>query len=43
MNEWSFIGQDILLGIGKSDTINEFKQWCGLAVLEMTLLSNPLA
>ena len=25
MNEWGFIGQDILVGIGKSATSNKFK------------------
>ena len=29
MNEWDFIGKDILLGIGVSATINIFKQRCG--------------
>ena len=31
MNEWGFIGYDILVGIGYSATINNFKQRCGLS------------
>jgi len=29
MNEWGLIGQDILVGIGKSATSIKFKQRCG--------------
>ncbi len=39
MNEWGFIGKDVLVGIAKSDAINKFKQRCGLVVKERTLLS----
>jgi len=41
MNECGFIVQDIFVGIGKSATINKFKQRCGLVVEERALLSNP--
>ncbi len=30
MNEWGCNGQDILVALGKSATINKFKQRCGL-------------
>jgi uncharacterized membrane protein len=29
MNEWGFFGKGIFVGIGKSATINKFKQRCG--------------
>jgi hypothetical protein len=29
MNEWGFIGQESLVAVGKSATINKFKQPCG--------------
>jgi len=41
MNEWGFIGYETLAGLGKSTTINKFKQRCGLVVEERTVLSNP--
>ena len=30
MNEWGFIGQETLVALGKSTTINKSKQRCGL-------------
>ncbi len=41
MNEWGFISYEILVGIGKSATINKFNQRCGLVREERTVLSNP--
>jgi hypothetical protein len=29
MNEWGFIGYETLVALGKSATINKFKQRCG--------------
>jgi hypothetical protein len=41
MNEWDFIDQDTLVVLGKSATINKFKQRCGLVREERLVLSNP--
>ena len=41
MNEWGFIGQDIFVGIGKSATINKFKQTCDYMRDERLVLSYP--
>ena len=41
MNEWGFIGQDTLVVLGKSATINKFKQRCGFEQMERLLHSNP--
>ena len=41
MNEWGFIDQDTLVGIGESSTINKFKQRCGYVREESLVLSNP--
>jgi len=41
MNEWGFIGIESLVALGKSATINQFKQRCGLVVKERTLVSIP--
>lgn len=43
MNEWGFIGQDTLAVVGKSATINKFRQWCGFEQMERFVLSNPLS
>lgn len=40
-NQWNFIGQDAVMGIGLSATINKFKHRYALEVEEKTLLSNP--
>jgi hypothetical protein len=41
MNEWGFIGNEILVGLEMSATINKFKQRCGLVLEERTVLSTP--
>jgi hypothetical protein len=41
MNEWGFIGKEILVGIGKSTTINKFKIRRGYVRDERLVLSNP--
>jgi len=41
MNEWGFIGQDTIVGIGKSATKCKFKQRCGYVRDERLELSNP--
>ncbi len=41
MNEWGFIGQETLVALGKSATINKFKTRCGYVQLERLVLSNP--
>ena len=41
MNEWGFIGQDSLVGIGKSATSFKFKSRRGFEELERLELSNP--
>ena len=41
MNEWGVIGKEIFVGIGKSATINKFKQWRGYERMERLVLSNP--
>ncbi len=41
MNEWGFIDQDNFVGIGKSATINKFKQTSGYVRDERLVLSNP--
>ncbi len=41
MNEWGIIVQDTLVALGKSATINKFKQQCGLVLEERLVLSNP--
>lgn len=41
MNEWGFINHDTLAALGKSVTINKFKQLCGLVRMERFVLSNP--
>jgi len=40
MNEWGFIGQDILVGIGKSATIIKFNVRRGYVRDERLVLSN---
>ncbi len=42
MNEWGFISQDILVGIGKSSTMYNFKLSRGYVRDERLVLSNPL-
>jgi len=39
INEWGFIGQDIMVALGMSATIYKFKQRCGLVLDERILLS----
>jgi hypothetical protein len=34
MNEWGFTSKVTIVGIGKSATINKFKEWCGLEIEE---------
>jgi len=41
MNEWGFVDYETLVALGKSATINKFKQRCSSVVEERTLLSNP--
>jgi hypothetical protein len=41
MNEWGFIGFETLVVLGKSATINKFKQRCGFEQMERIVLSNP--
>jgi len=41
MNEWGFIGQDILVGIGKSATFDKFKTSRGYVHVDRLVLSNP--
>jgi hypothetical protein len=41
MNEWGFIGQDILVGIGMSATNFKFKLRRGYVRDERLVLSNP--
>jgi len=41
MNEWGFIGQESLVGIGKSATTFKFKSRCGYVREEGLMLSNP--
>jgi hypothetical protein len=41
MKEWGFIGQEILVGIGKSATINIFKNGVALRKIAKIVLSNP--
>jgi hypothetical protein len=41
MNEWGFIGQDILVGFGKPATSNKFKSRRGYVRDERLVLSNP--
>lgn len=41
MNEWGFIGKDTFVEIGKSATINKFKQRCGYERDERLVHSNP--
>ena len=41
MNEWGFICQDNVVGIGKSATINNFKSRRGYVRDERLVLSNP--
>ncbi len=41
MNEWSFMGNEALVALGKSATINKFKQRCGFEQMERLVLSNP--
>jgi len=41
MNEWGFIGQDNLVGIGKSATSNKFEIKRGYVREERLVLSNP--
>jgi hypothetical protein len=41
MNEWGFICQDTLVGIGKSATIFKFKSRRGYVRDERLVLSNP--
>jgi hypothetical protein len=41
MNKWGFIGQDILVGIGKSTTSFKFKSRRGYVRYERLVLSNP--
>ena len=41
MNEWGFIGQDILVGIGNSATSFNFKSRRGYVRDERLVLSNP--
>jgi hypothetical protein len=41
MNEWGFIGQNILAVLGKSATSFKFKIRCGYVREERLVLSNP--
>jgi len=41
MNEWGFVGQDILVGIGKSATSFKFKLRRGYVREEKLVHSNP--
>jgi len=41
MNEWDLIGNESLVALGKSATINKFKQRCGLVVEERLVRSSP--
>ena len=41
MNEWGFIGQDIIVGIGKSATNFKFKSRRGYVRDERLVLFNP--
>jgi len=41
MNEWGFIGQDTLVALGKSATIDNFKIRRGYEQRERLVLSNP--
>ncbi len=41
MNEWGFISNETLAALGKSATINKFKQRCGFEKIERLVLSNP--
>jgi hypothetical protein len=41
MNEWGFIGQEIVVGIGKSATSNIFEIRRGYVRDERLVLSNP--
>lgn len=41
MNEWGFISQGIFVMIGKSATINKFKERCGFVREERLVISNP--
>jgi hypothetical protein len=41
MNEWGFIGQDILSVIGKSATSFKFEKGRGFVELERLVLFNP--
>ncbi len=40
MNEWGLIGQESLVALRKSATINNFKQTCGYVREERLVLSN---
>lgn len=42
MNEWGFVGQESLVGVGKSATNNKFEIKFGFEELESLVLSNPL-
>ena len=41
MNEWGFIGNEALVALGKSATINKFKQRCGFEQMERLVRTNP--
>lgn len=41
MNEWEFIGQEILVELGKFGTNCKFINRCGLVAEERISLSNP--
>ena len=41
MNEWGLIGQESLVALGKSATINKFKTMRGYVRDERLVLSNP--
>lgn len=41
MNEWGFIRKDALVVLGKSATINKFKQRRGFEQMERLVHSNP--
>jgi len=41
MNEWGFIGYETLVALGKSATINKFKQGFGYVRDERLVHSNP--
>jgi len=41
MNEWVFIGQETLVALGKSATINKLKQGVAMCEWQRLVLSNP--